>query len=355
MTYKNNTEREGRTLSSLGLTIAFTLIVFFILLISIFIALLIILALAYMGLYTPAPNAGGGWLIAYIATVSVLVSLVASFIFSRFPLRPIRQVINASEELAKGKFDVRIHLKGPRELRKLNQSFNHMAEELGSLELLRSDFVNNFSHEFKTPIVSLKGFAKILKRQNLSPEERDEYLDIIIAESERLAELATNVLNLSKIENQTIIADKELFNVTEQIRQAVVLLDQKWTSKNINFQFESTEIMLRANEDLLSQVWINLLDNAIKFSPKDVEIYIQIHSTAEQVEILISDNGPGIDVDKQKYIFDKFYQGDTSHSTYGNGLGLSIAQKIVMLHGGNIQITKSDETGTTFKITLSLT
>ena len=190
--------------------------------------------------------------------------------------------------------------------------------------MLRSDFVNNFSHEFKTPIVSLRGIAKLLKRQKLSSEERNEYLDIIINESDRLAELATNVLNLTKVETQTILTEKKVFNVTEQIRHAVVLMNQKWAAKNVNFQFESNEVMIPANEDLLSQVWINLLDNAVKFSPQDAEVSIRINNTDQQVFIQISDNGPGIPLEKQKYIFDKFYQGDESHSTYGYGIGLSI-------------------------------
>jgi len=190
--------------------------------------------------------------------------------------------------------------------------------------VLRSDFVNNFSHEFKTPIVSLRGIAKLLKRQKLSSEERNEYLDIIINESDRLAELATNVLNLTKVETQTILTEKKVFNVTEQIRHAVVLMNQKWAAKNVNFQFESNEVMIPANEDLLSQVWINLLDNAVKFSPQDAEVSIRINNTDQQVFIQISDNGPGIPLEKQKYIFDKFYQGDESHSTYGYGIGLSI-------------------------------
>ncbi|GAA4827498.1 HAMP domain-containing sensor histidine kinase [Paenibacillus vulneris] len=347
-------KKDKNYFNGIGLTIVFTFIVFLILIISIFIAFLIIIALDYFGIYKPAPNSGEGWVISYFVTVSVTVSLLASFFFSRIPLAPIRQVIFAAEELAKGNFNVRIHLRGPKELRNLNRSFNHMAEELGSLEMLRTDFVNNFSHEFKTPIVSLRGFAKLLKRQNLSTEEREEYLDIIISESERLAELATNVLNLSKIENHTILTEKELFNVTEQIRHAVVLMDQKWAEKNINYQFDSTEVMIHANEELLSQVWINLLDNAVKFSPQDSEIHIQIFDTAGQVFVLICDKGPGIPLEKQKYVFDKFYQGDESHSTSGFGLGLSISQKVVNLHGGTIRVAKSDASGTVFEVALPL-
>ncbi len=346
-----------RSLRGFGLTFMFTFIVLFILLISIFLSLVIVVFFVYIGLYTspPAedPNSGGGLvLVTYFVTVSILVSILASLIFSRIPLSPIRKVIHASEELAKGNFSVRIHLKGPKELRKLNRSFNHMAEELGSLEMLRSDFINNFSHEFKTPIVSLRGYAKVLKRKKLSDEERNEYLDIIINESERLAELATNVLQLSKIESQAIITEKTTFNLTEHIRTVIVLLEPKWSAKNISFQFDSSELMVTANEDMLSQVWINLLDNAIKYSTSNSEITIDMNSKIQHVSISIHNNGPEIDAYQQKHIFDKFYQGDPSHASPGNGLGLSIAQKIVILHGGTIRVVSSDDTGTTFEVIL---
>ncbi|WP_231584319.1 HAMP domain-containing sensor histidine kinase [Paenibacillus dauci] len=349
--------RQKSYIHGWGLTFIFTFIVLFILLVSIFLALLIIVFLSSVGLYTPSPvgtsDAGSGvWLMIYFGTVSVLVSIVASLIFSRIPLAPIRQVIRASEELAAGNFSVRIHLKGPKELRNLNRSFNHMAEELDSLEMLRSDFINNFSHEFKTPIVSLRGYARILKKDNLSAEERNEYLDIIINESERLAELSTSILHLSKLETQTMIMEKEWFNLTEQIRTAVILLHPKWSAKNIGFLFDSPEFMVTANEDMLSQVWINLLDNAIKYSPTDSEIQINIVSEDQGIIVAIHDAGPGIEPDKQKYVFDKFYQEDDSHSSSGNGLGLSIAYKIVALHEGTIRIARSDRNGTIFEIIL---
>lgn len=354
-TRKNN----NISLRGFGLTFMFMFIVLFIFLISIFLAWFIIVFLVYTGLYTPPstedPESGGAVMfIAYFGSVTVLVSIFASLIFSRIPLAPIREVIHASEKLATGNFSVRIHLKGPKELRQLNKSFNHMAEELGSLEMLRSDFINNFSHEFKTPIVSLRGYAKVLKRENLSVMERNEYLDIIINESERLAELATNVLQLSKIESQAIIAEKTSYNLTEQIRTVVVLLESKWSAKHISFEVNSAEVMIIANEDMLSQVWINLLDNAIKFSPLNSEITISTKSKDGQISISIHNNGPRIELDQQKYIFDKFYQGDASHSSPGNGLGLSIAHKIVVLHSGTIRVARSDDNGTTFEVVLPL-
>ena len=163
--------------------------------------------------------------------MSIGVGTTLAFLFSKLPLKPIRTVCEAADKIADGDYNVRINLKGPAEFIQLAESFNHMAEELGSVEMLRSDFVNNFSHEFKTPIVSVRGFAKMLKRDDLTDEERNEYLDTIITESERLAELSTNILNLTKIEQQTILTDKKQFNVSEQIRLVIAMLSGKWQEK----------------------------------------------------------------------------------------------------------------------------
>lgn len=163
--------------------------------------------------------------------ISVIVGSLLSVIFSRKVLAPIREAIDAANELARGNFEVKTEMKGAWEIRELGRSFNHMAEELGSLEMLRSDFVNNFSHEFKTPIASIRGFARMLQREDLTQEERAEYLEIIVSESERLTELSTNVLNLSRIENQTILSNQTVYNCSEQIRKIIVLLEPKWSKK----------------------------------------------------------------------------------------------------------------------------
>lgn len=146
--------------------------------------------------------------------------------------------------------------------------FNHMAEEIGSIEMLRSDFINNFSHEFKTPIASIQGFAEMLQLKYLTEGERTEYIHTIIDEASRLTALATNILNLSKVEQQSILTDQNRFNVTEQLRQVIALLDKKWSDKRISIAFDCGEVFYTGNEELLKQVWINLIDNAIKFSPE---------------------------------------------------------------------------------------
>lgn len=226
-----------------------------------------------------------------------------------------------------------------------------MAEELGSVEMLRSDFVGNFSHEFKTPIVSIRGFAKALKWDDLTDEERTEYLDIIISESERLSELSLNVLYFSKIENQTIITNKKCYNLSEQIRRVIALLDHKFSEKQLEVHFDSKEFMIVANEEMMKQVWINLLDNGIKFSPVGGKIVIYMKQQNDNLSVKISNQGEEIPPKMREHIFDKFYQGDLSHSANGNGLGLAIVKKIIDLHDGRI-IVHSSKNGSTFELLL---
>ncbi len=285
------------------------------------------------------------------ALVSLLVGTALSVVFSRFPLAPLRELMDATDRIADGDYSARINLKGPEELKRLSQKFNHMAAEIGSVEMLRNDFINNFSHEFKTPIASIQGFAEMLELSDLTDEEREEYIHIIIDESSRLTSLATNILNLSKIEQQNILTGLSRYNVSEQIRQVIALLDKKWSDKNITVAFDCGEYFLTANEELLKQVWINLTDNAVKFSPENDIIEISIKESESCLTFMFTNHGEKIPESSRSHIFDKFYQADTSHATQGNGLGLAVAKKITELHGGFIEVF-SDDNETTFKVTI---
>ncbi|WP_312354881.1 sensor histidine kinase [Aminipila sp.] len=290
--------------------------------------------------------------IIFLILSSAVVGTTLTALFSRIPLKPIRRVVQACNKVADGDFSVRLPVSAIEEFNIFARSFNRMTEELGSLEMLRSDFVNNFSHEFKTPIVSLRGFAKILKNPHLSEEERNEYLDIMIRESDRLTELATNVLTLTAIENLNIISSKTECDLSEQVRRSVLILESKWADKNLEMIIDLEDITYLGNDDLLSQVWINLIDNAIKFSPNNGKIKIKLKSHEEGIAFKIMDNGYGMSEESQKHVFDKFYQGDQSHSTDGNGLGLAIVNKIVKLHEGEILIDSEVGVGTSFTVTL---
>lgn len=192
----------------------------------------------------------------------------------------------------------------------------------------------------------------MLELDDLTPEERTDYIHTIIEESSRLTALATNILNLSKIEQQNILTDRTHFNVSEQIRQVIALLDKKWSSKGITVTFDCGECYYTGNEELLKQVWINLLDNAIKFSPEKETIEVTIQDTNASLVFSCLNQGEPITVTALNHIFDKFYQADTSHATQGNGLGLTIAKKIVRLHHGTIEAESTKETGTLFKVIL---
>ena len=292
--------------------------------------------------------------ILVLLIISVVVGTVVSFMISRFPLKPLRRVIDATNRLAAGDFSVRLHLPGPNSFTDLANSFNRMAEELGSIELLRSDFVDNFSHEFKTPIVSIKGFAEELKHDDLTPEQREEYLDIIIHESSRLSQLATTVLNLSRVEKQTILASRTRFDLTEQVRRCVLLFESKWELRRLNLNVELDEVTLEGDEELLSQVWLNLIDNAVKFTPEGGCVDIRLQKKEHSAVFVIQDDGYGISQEAQRHIFDKFYQGDISHAASGNGLGLSIARRVVTLHGGDIRCQSEEGAGTEFTVELPL-
>lgn len=240
--------------------------------------------------------------------------------------------------------------KGIRAVKKIVRSINITAEELNNTRTMRNDFINNFSHEFKTPIISISGFAKMLKDENLSDEEKEEYLNIIISESERLSQLSTNVLNLTRLNNQAIVTNKTNFNVSEQIRNVIILLEHKWSEKNIEVNFECDEYTLNASEELLQQLWINLIDNAIKYSPEDSKITIDIIRNDSTLVFTVEDTGKGMDENTAKHAFDSFFQGDLSHKTSGNGIGLAIAKRVCELHEGDIKIKRTDESGTVFEI-----
>ena len=325
-----------KKLGRFGLSLFFTVVVLTIFLItSLFVILFGLLATHFgmldrFGLRTTFP------VLLSVMAASAFVGTVVSMVFGRVPLRPIREIINASNRLAAGDFSVRITTGRTPELQALRESFNRMAAELGSIEVLRKDFVNNFSHEFKTPIVSIKGFAELLQMDGLSQEERNEYLDIIVRESSRLATMATNVLNLSRVENQSIVTDRQTYDLSEQVRRCIVLMQGAWERRGIELELELAEVQITANEELLHQVWVNLLDNAIKFSRDAGHIHVRLTAQENMAEIVIRDDGLGIPPEDIPHIFDKFYQSDSARAIPGNGLGLALVSRIVALHGGGI-------------------
>ena len=246
-------------------------------------------------------------IIAFI--VCILLGTVITALISRTILKPIRELNRATTEVAKGNFNVRVKVSGDVEYGNLTRNFNKMAEELSGIETLRGDFISNVSHEFKTPLASIQGFAKLLQDENLSVEDRQEYTQIIIDETSRLSKLAVNILNLSKLENQTTIANKKRFSLDEQIRKIVLMLEPEWSKKNIEPDIALDDIYYYGNEELMGQIWQNIINNAIKFTPENGKIKIQLYQTESNITCRISDNGIGISHEAKDKIFEKFCLG----------------------------------------------
>lgn len=274
-----------------------------------------------------------------IIYIFVFFGVVFAALLSRRSVKPIQDMMKATNKVASGDFSGFVKGSSIFELDALAMSFNKMVQELRGIETLRSDFVRNFSHEFKTPIVSISGFAKLLKEGGISDEEKEEYLTIIIQESERLVNLSTAVLNLSKVENTQIMSEKAAYRLDEQIRLAILMLEPKWSEKNLHVEVElEEEVIILGNKNLIQQVWINLLDNAIKHTDCAGKLKIGLRREGHYAIFRLEDNGCGMSDETMRHMFDKFYQGDASHSMAGNGLGLTLVKKIVDLCEGMIEV-----------------
>lgn len=288
-------------------------------------------------------------------TSTVLVGIL-SILFSYTLTDSIRKISKATKEVSTGNFEIRIPVDKrsmvyQNDMEELIQDFNKMVDELSSIQILRDDFINDFSHEFKTPINSIVGYAKQLQYDTLSEEERKLYTSIIISESKRLSDLSTSILQLKHLETQNIITNKTKFSLDEQIREVIVLMQKDWEEKEIELELDLDEIQYYSNEDLLKQVWINLLSNAIKFSNPNSKIIILCHEN-ENIEVKIQDQGIGMSEEVLSHMFDKFYQADTSRSTNGNGLGLALVKRILDLLNGEVEVYSEEGKGTDVTIIL---
>lgn len=353
---KKSTDKEIKK-GRFSLTLLFSCVVFLILLVSLGIAFLLLYLLTTYG-HMPASEDGllhPMPILLLMSAVSLISGTIITFITSTFPLKPVNRVINQMNRLAGGDFTVRLSFgklaQSHPAMAEIINSFNLMAAQLEGTELLRSDFINDFSHEFKTPIVSIAGFARLLKEGGLTQAQQKEYIDIIEEESLRLASMATNILELTRVESQSILTDISTYNLSEQIRGCVLLLENKWESKEQEMDLQFEEYDIAASEELLKQVWINLLDNAIKFCPEKGRITIAIREENDCFLTGITNTGSDISPEDQEKIFNKFYQADKSHATTGNGIGLAIVKRIVSLHQGTISVHSGPE-GVTFSVWL---
>ena len=284
---------------------------------------------------------------------SIVVGGAITKFITRFFIDPITQLGKAMKEVADGNFQVTAQCRSRlKDVNDIYDSFNLMVKELAATETLQTDFISNVAHEFKTPINAIEGYAMLMQDAGNDPALQREYADKILLSTRRLSELVNNILLLSKVDNQTMPLEKHPYRLDEQLRRAILLLERKWTQKQIEWDVDMDEATYTGNESLMLHVWVNLLDNAIKFDPVGGEIRLRLHCESTCIRITVSDNGPGIPKDQQSAIFERFYQADGSHKSEGNGLGLALARRIVRMCGGEISVSSEPGKGSCFTVEL---
>lgn len=287
---------------------------------------------------------------------SLLLGTVIAIYVGKLIIHPVQTIGSAFDQLSNGNFDVKISEDGGlMEIREMAQRFNAMVYDLSHIETLRSDFVANVSHEFKTPIAAIEGYATLLQNPCLSPEKHDRYVEKILENSRRLSSMSGNILLLSKLENQEMLPNQTTYRLDEQIRQCVLMLERKWTDRGILMDVALEKITYFGCQDLLDQVWLNLLDNAIKHSPVGSLISIRAEQQNGTLSVSITDHGDGMTEEVQKNMFEKFYQGDSSRKSEGSGLGLALVKRITDLCKGTITVHSVPSQGTTFIVELPAT
>lgn len=325
-----------------------TLQTFFVVLIVMVIATAI--ALMYRVAITDMHMIG---VLSMLVPIVVLVTLV-NFLFTRFIYRYLDKISDAMQKVADGDYTVRLDAEKDQPFRELYRNFNTMAEELGGVEMLKNDFINGYAHELRTPITSINGFAEMLLNDDgtLSREEKRSYLEIIASESRRLADLAGNSLLMSRLDTQKIIPDKKSFSLDEQLRRCSILLSGQWTEKELDMTMDLDEAVYVGDYDLMQHLWINLLTNAVKYTPKGGSITVTLKNEEKFIAVSVADTGKGIPPEDRERIFDKYYQTDKSHSKRGLGLGLAICKRIVQLCNGTLEVESEVGVGSTFTVRL---
>lgn len=289
------------------------------------------------------------WAILFSVVLGSAIARYASHTF----FAPITRLCRAMKEVAGGDFHIEMQTDSKiDELRELYDNFNRMVRELNSTETLQTDFISSVSHEFKTPINAIEGYAALLQEQDLTPDEQRQYVEKILFNTRRLSTLTGNILLLSKLSSQSIRPRRTTFRLDEQIRQAVLALEQKWEDKELDLDVDLERTAFTGYEALLLHVWTNLIDNAVKFDPHGGLLRLRLYQPDEHLLFTIEDSGPGIAAGDEERIFAKFYQSDTSREAEGNGLGLALVKKIVELNGGSVRAENLPQGGCRFTVRL---
>lgn len=295
--------------------------------------------------------------ILYWSLIAVGITVITRWRMLKTYDEPMKQLARASRLVAEGDFSVYvapIHTSDKADyLDLMIEDFNKMVEELGSIETLKTDFFSNVSHEIKTPLAVIQSNAELLQRREISEEQRMEYAETILSSSRRLSSLITNMLKLNKLEKQTIRPVPEIYDVCRQLCECALQYEDMWEQKEIEFDADLDDrAYVEADPGLLELVWNNLLSNALKFTPRGGRVLLRQVSEGGQIKVTVSDTGCGMDEETLKHIFDKFYQGDTSHSTEGNGLGLALVKRVLELSDGTVSVESRKGSGTVFLVTV---
>ncbi|MGN0435733.1 MAG: ATP-binding protein [Wujia sp.] len=298
-------------------------------------------------------------ILLYWGIMAILIVRYVQYQIKKNLEGPLHRILDATDAISRG--DLSVYMEPTHTPDRLDYldiiilNINKMVEELGSIETLKTDFVSNVSHEMKTPIAVIKNAAQLLKKENLDTVEQLEYVEMINSAVTRLSGLITNILKLNKLENQSITPNMERYNVCAQLCDCIIQFENRWEKKQIELVVDiEDEAYIAADRELMEIVWNNLLSNAIKFTEDKGCITVHQHSTDSNIVISVSDTGCGMDEESIKHIFDKFYQGDTSHATEGNGLGLSLIHRILTLMKGSIKVDSTPGEGSTFTVILAM-
>ena len=288
-----------------------------------------------------------------VVLLSILCTVIDAVRRRYMVERPVNRIVQGAEKLMQGDFSVRIEpfhgIDSEAEFDTIIDYFNRMAEELSGVETLRTDFIANVSHELKTPLAVIQNYGTMLQSPGLTDAQRVEYARAITGQSHRLADLITNILKLNRLENQQIYPAAKRYNLGEQLAGCLLNFESTWEKKGINIETDiEEEVIVRSDEELLSLVWSNLFSNALKFTEDGGTVSVELKTEGDYATVRVSDTGCGISPETGKHIFEKFYQGDTSHATQGNGLGLALVKRVVDIVGGNISVESEVGKGSTF-------
>jgi len=279
--------------------------------------------------------------------------MLIGLFYRKKEIAKVKSILDAIRRISKGDFSVKLDEQAEyREFKQIVESVNELAGELGRMEMMRQDFISNVSHEIQSPLTSIRGFTEALRNSQLNEGQRGHYLDIIEGESRRLSQMSDNMLKLSSLESDRSSFEHSRFRLDRLLQSNVLATEPQWLGKQIEIELDLKEIYIEGVEELLSQVWVNLLNNSIKFTPVNGRIWVKLTADEEGAKVIIADSGVGISKEDLPYIFDRFYKADKSRNRNagGSGLGLSIVRKIVDIHRGQISVESQPEQGTQFTV-----